>query len=303
MNHSAEEANSEHRKGHYYYLIITAEILAGCLAWCIGFYFLNFVANGIEFFESKIASYFLIALLFLGGTAVYFVGFYSWARAKGRSGTWALVGLIPFFGALVMGIIPKIAPASGPKAAASPLGWSLGIGLFVLLGFLSAISAIQFPMEIARIRAFCDRAAQSDLARLGDALKKLADERARSNCDSEIVPENIIEFMTGPHYGWQGTTRKLAGPYYGLKMTRTKPEILMRVEGDAVCACAGKGFRARDANTRYIYRISLRDGSPLPQKIGSCTGKSYGGTGATCYEESILGSDCKFRKPRGKPCE
>jgi len=299
MNPGAEQANSLRRRRESRQQKIILEILAGCLLWCFGFYSSVFIANGIEFFESKPVSYFVVVLLFAGGAVVYFLGFYHWARAKGRPGKWALVGMIPFIGLLIMGRLGE----RDPDAIQEPLGWSLGIGLFIALGFVSVMALIQFPMERARIQGFCERAALSDLTKFGDALKKLADERARLNCDFEVFPDNIIEFMVGPHYGWEGTSKKVAGPYYGLRMTATKPEILMRVEGDAVCACAGRGFRARNGNTRHIYRISLKDGRELPPKQGPCTGKSYGGPGATCYEESVLGPDCTYRKPRGRPCE
>jgi hypothetical protein len=303
VNPGTGQANSLRRKQQSYQWIITAELLAGCLAWCFGFYFLIFVANGIEFSESRIVERFVPWFLFVGGTAVYLLGFYQWARAKGRSGKWALVGMIPFIGLLIMGCLGQRYPDGIREAESAPLGRSFGIGLFFLIGFIASIAAIQFPMEVARIRGFCDRAAYLDLENLGVALKKLADERTGSNCDSEPISGDIIEFMVGPYYGWEGTSRKLAGPYYGLKTTAAKPQILMRVEGDEVCACALKGARYGGADSHLIHRISLKDGRELPYKNGPCTGKSYGGPGAVCYTESIVNPDCKFRKPHGAPCE
>jgi hypothetical protein len=79
MNPGTKQASSLRRKQKSYQWIITAELLAGCLAWRFGFYFLIYVANEIEFSESKIVERLVPWFLFVVGLL-----FISWVSITGR---------------------------------------------------------------------------------------------------------------------------------------------------------------------------------------------------------------------------
>ncbi len=46
------------------------------------------------------------SLLFFGGTGLLLVGLFFYARAKGHSGWWSLVGLLSCVGILVLAVLP-----------------------------------------------------------------------------------------------------------------------------------------------------------------------------------------------------
>ena len=216
-------------------------------------------------------------------------GSFYLALRKGRHLLWAFPSVLTIPGWLLLFLLPD-----KYKREHTELHYSLKQfqrGMVGCIGFFAFLFVLQLPMYISYNRAACDRTASTDLAKLAKVLQSMSQEATELNCDSKSVPSDFLEYLTGPYYGWQGTNRKC--------------EVLVRIEDEAICACSPRGSRPHmdEKEKRYIYRVNLRTGEQLQTIIGPCTGKSYGGPETMCYEESIFGSDCTFRKPRGRPCK
>jgi hypothetical protein len=214
-------------------------------------------------------------------------GSYYLAKRKGYQAAWSVAGLFSFLGCLFLFLLPDRHRQDCPELNRSLKDFQLGVCLVVILG--AVLTAIDIPMGVSHMRASRDKVAFQTVANLGKALAKFADERARSNCNTANIPEDIIQYMVGPYYGWSGTS--------------AQPEVLVRIEDEAACACAPGGSQPSGATRRYIYRVKLSDGSQLPALQGPCFGNNYGVHGSKCYTESVLNQDCTLRIPRGIQCK
>lgn len=203
-------------------------------------------------------------------------GSYWLVKRKGYHPAWTIVSLLYLPGLLALFLFPDTHGKAQPKLR-TPLRW-FEAAVFCVILFTTFIVMIATPMYISYKRVGCDRSASHDLEALRSALGKLAEERAALNCPPASMPPKVLEFMVGPYYGWPGTNRKC--------------EVLVRVEGDEVCACALKGSRPEGTETRYLYRFRLNEGGELPIAFGQCSGKAYGAPGAIRNTRSILKPDC-----------
>lgn len=213
-------------------------------------------------------------------------GSYYLVRRKGYHVALSAAGLLSCIGWVALFLLPDRHRRECPGLHDSLRSFAQAIVLLVIFG--SVLTAIDVPMGISYIRAKHDRAVSQNLAHLGTALVKFADERARMDCSNEVIPEDIIHYMVGPHYGWFGTGQK----------------AILWVDRGEVRACALEGQRL-DNGERYIYRLRLVDGASLPATQGRppVGAKSYGGPGTTCYTEGVVGTNCTFRTPQGRPCQ
>ncbi len=132
-------------------------------------------------------------------------------------------------------------------------------------------------------RHACDRSAAADAAKLSVALERLHNELAESNCSSEWkFEEKQLTFLLGPYYGWRGTT--------------VKCKVKLKVLENEYRLCAVKGTRhGSTGEDRMIYRYSFPEAEELPGTVGPCYGTVYGGSGALCFTESMVGTDCNPR--------
>jgi hypothetical protein len=236
-------------------------------------------------------------IVLIGGTALFVWGCCVLAKSKGHHWGWGFLGLASCAGLIPLAFFPRL-KETDPESAEYSRRIRKRDSIFLisfLVGLFGLTFLITWPMYRSYKQAACERAVDEDLRALGEALKKFAYERSNCRWDLEKIRSetDILEFMVGPYYGWKGTNKRT--------------ETLMWIEGDLVCACSPKGFRGYSSgteDTRNVFRMSIETGEEIfPRQKGPCKGKSYGGPDAMCYEESILGTDCEFRKPLGRPCK
>jgi hypothetical protein len=219
---------------------------------------------------------------------LYIIGIYFFVKRKGRHWVLAILGVVGgwmgLFILTLFGNKKRIDEKTdyALRASAQTIAAVLFVAMIILM--------IDFPRFISCRRTYFDRCAARDATRLGEAIKKFTDERAKRGCTFTEVHPDIIRYMVGPYYGWQGTTASC--------------RVKVTVKGDEVRACSMKGLRwgRPEENQRYLYGVRLSDGSELPVITGPCSGKPYGTAGDICYTESILNPDCSFRKPGGIKC-
>jgi drug/metabolite transporter (DMT)-like permease len=216
-------------------------------------------------------------------------GCYSLVRRKGRHWAWALASILTIPGWFLLFLLPDRHRKEHPQ-----LNYSLKEfqrGMVVLVVICAILIAIQIPMYVSYKRAKMDRAASSDATKLAKIIQRISHECSVRNCEPKPLPSHFLEYLVGPYYGWEGTDRK--------------SEVLIRIEDNVICACSSRGSRpiSDREHDHYIYRVNIATGEQLPAVTGPCTGKSYGGGDAACYEETVIGSDCAFRKPQGKRCK
>ncbi len=228
---------------------------------------------------------FFIFLLLLYLVSIW--GSYSLVRRKGRHWAWALASILTVPGWFLLFILPDGHKKEYPDLNHSLKEFQRGLVVLVVIGLI--LIAIAVPMYVSQKRAQMDHAASKDAEELGKVVKRVSHECSDRNFEAKPLPPDFLECLIGPYYGWQGTNRKSG--------------VLVRIEDDVICACSPKGSRPYMDEQRYIYRVDLRTGEQLQAIAGPCTGKSYGGPDATCYEESIFESDGRLRKPRGRPCK
>jgi len=216
-------------------------------------------------------------------------GSFYLALRKGRHLLWALPSVLTIPGWLLLFLLPDKHKREHTELHHSLKGFQRGMVVCVV--FFAILFVIQLPMYISYKRAVCDRAASGDLTKLAKVLQYISQEASERNCDAKPLPADFLEYLVGAYYGWEGTNRKC--------------EVLIRIEDDLLCACSLRGSRpvGEQESHRYIYRVNLKTGEQLQAITGPCTGKSYGGPDARCYEESVFGPDGQFRKPRGRPCK
>lgn len=180
-----------------------------------------------------------------------------------------------------------------PEGNFGPIFKLMGVGLLIFLNVFLDTYFYHDSQKRSRFR--CDRAATSDLSRLGAALERLQNEIADSNCQGGVekfLEKGVnLEYLVGPYYGWKGTSQRC--------------RVLVRVVGREVQACSTKGVRPSplDQSLRYVYRQPLFEGD-LPAICAPCEGRSYGGPEDNCYTTSMVGPDCKLRRPKeSKKCK
>jgi serpin B len=135
----------------------------------------------------------------------------------------------------------------------------------------------------------CDRAAQGDAQRLAAAVERFYQEAAELGCPQPEITQKFVPFFVGPYYGWSGTSRRC--------------KVRVRVQENAVQACAVKGSTPDGGDSRHIYRVDLATLQGLPSTIGPCYGQEYGGAQAPCYISSLLNSNCSLPWTRKKRSE
>lgn len=233
---------------------------------------------------------FLGAVISLGGLGLCAWGCSSWAKRKGHH--WALgvpFGAAPLgLGLLFFGFLPD---KTKTEAHTKPRVFSSVLGVMLLLIIIGIVFVIWLPMYVSHERATCDRMAAADVRNLAVALERFRSECKERKCPSNMIAPEQVQYLIGPHYGWNGTNKRC--------------RVLIRVSEEEACACSPLGRRPtpRDPGARYLYRIRLSDGSELPVTYGQCRGKSYGGPGEICYTESLINENGRFRAPNGVKCE
>ncbi len=224
-------------------------------------------------------------LLGLVGFAVFMWGCYCLVKKKGYHGAFTLFGLLGCIGLLVPLLIPDKFTGKTTRGTAIIVAVVAG---FVLTAIIGIVLAIGIPYYVSFKRTACDRMAMANVSKLGAALERFANERFDHNCGSGGVTPETIKYIVGPYYGWGGTNRQCS--------------VNVRVVGNEVHGCAMKGSKPGRPAERYIYRVRLDSGADLPMKIGPCSGQSYGGSNGTCYDKSILDSECNLVRPKGIKC-
>ncbi|MEW6350157.1 MAG: hypothetical protein AB1646_13910 [Thermodesulfobacteriota bacterium] len=164
-----------------------------------------------------------------------------------------------------------------------------GKAMFIGGVLIVAATALAFVLADKK-RHSCDRAAQSDMSKLGACLERLQEELADRNCRDGAADfnEEHLTYLVGPYYGWSGTTRRCV--------------VCVRMQGKEIWGCAKYGTAQEGLrNARAIYRVSVLEPTrELAPIVGECTGREYPEpTAPTTYTESMIDASCQYKKPGG----
>ncbi|MEW6351428.1 MAG: hypothetical protein AB1646_20435 [Thermodesulfobacteriota bacterium] len=230
---------------------------------------------------------------------VFIWGLYHYVKGKGYSGALALVGVFHLLS------VPYVAtlPDRSKSQYSAP-----GLFTFLILVLcLLVVAAVKWPHYLSYTRKVCDECAQRDLESVREAFarvkKEATDMRLPWDTDSiaAIAAGHGLEYMVGPHYGWNGTDPKC--------------RVLVRLASDKgawiIQATSLEGSRPMGPASRYLYCVSAHDGAELAVQtmdkitVGEPVSSAWNGYPRTdsrghalCYSGSIVENVGTAQHPR-----